>query len=410
MREACNATLSGVSVFPAPAHVVVVGDVHGDLAALERCLQLGGLVGANGHWAALDTTLVVLGDVVDRWRGPGTTVDTSLAIPGSIGEVKDEELLVVRRLNSLAEDARAHGSCVIRLVGNHELMQAEDYRSAMLYSSPFSRGGLDSESAQRRVDSFRQGPFHVAIGDCQPKAVVQIGSTVFCHGGINVDQINYANGKQKNLLEFANDVLTDLWEHPVQPGEYTVKDRKALLIGAGPGRGRDPFSGFLWDDSLSHAMMRADVCSRTSSEMLAKLNENLRAYPARGGYQRVERIAVSHHVQGRRSGELLGQVPGVESVQGDVRTYTTVGAETRFIKQAGVASQGINTECDGRVWRVDVGMSRAFLQSPFSSLLNQTETMRARAPAVLIIDDDGAEFTIKQSVTPLPGQEPYLIH
>jgi hypothetical protein len=410
MREACNVALSGVSVFPAPARVVVVGDVHGDLAALERCLQLGGLVGAYGHWAAADTTLVVLGDVVDRWRGPGTTVDTSLAIPGSIGEVKDEELLVVRRLNSLAEDARAHGSCVIRLVGNHELMQAEDYRAALMYSSPFSRGGLDHESAQRRVDSFRSGPFYVAIGDCQPKAVVQIGSTVFCHGGINVDHINYANSKQKNLLEFANAVLTDLWEHPVQPGEYTVKDRKSLLIGTGPERGgRDPFSGILWDDSLSHAMMRADVCSRVSSEVLAKLNENLRAYPAREGYQRVERIAVSHHVQGRRSGELLGQVPGVESVQGDVRTYTTVGATTRFIQQAGVASQGINTECDGRVWRVDVGMSRAFLPSPFPSLAEQNENLRARAPAVLVIDGDGDEFTIKQSITPLPGQEPYLM-
>jgi hypothetical protein len=69
-------------------------------------------------------------------------------------------------------------------------------------------------------------------------------------------------------------------------------------------------------------------------------------------------------------------VPGLEEVHGTVRTYTTAGAPERFVRQENVNMQGINTECNGRVWRVDVGMSRAFLETPFQNLEAQRERER----------------------------------
>jgi hypothetical protein len=417
------------------ANVVAIGDLHGDLQALERCLVLGSLVDSKGNWTAKDSALVVLGDTVDRWRQGFSTADRTIVGPaGSVGEVANEELTLIGRLNSLAVQARAHGSRVFRLVGNHELIQQLGGNYVRNYSSPFARGGDTTETMRARQESFRSGAFHEAIGECAPKAVVQIGSTVFCHGGLNDGQIKYAENEEthetgeegvrlvpnsknapQNVLEFANAVFTDFWKVPYTPGmehngEYSNQDYKSMLMGVDRTRsGSDPYSGILWEDNLSHSFLKPDSCSAISAYLLAALDYHQFMYPPKSGYQKAERLVVSHHMQGNRQGESLGMVPGLEEVQGTVRTYTTAGAPQRFVRQANVNMQGINTECDGRVWRVDVGMSRAFLEAPFPNLKAQRETMRARAPAVLKITNDGEEFTIVQSVTPLPGQEPYLL-
>lgn len=52
--------------FPAPARMVVIGDVHGDLSALRRALRVARAVDDQGRWIGEDLVVVQMGDNLDR--------------------------------------------------------------------------------------------------------------------------------------------------------------------------------------------------------------------------------------------------------------------------------------------------------------------------------------------------------
>jgi len=410
------------------------GDIHGDFEALRELVRLsevGTVDGAGGaEWTCGErTTVVILGDVVDRWRGTHTMRDVNAAgsrLARSVGEIADEEALVLRTINALAEAAERHGSRVIRLVGNHELLQmdagrneatgVDTYAFQMFYSSDFARGGNTLESGRRRHDSFRSGPMHALVGACAPKAVVQVGSHVYCHGGLNLGQIEYATRHGRNILDFANDVLDDLLSGG---SAFTREDQLSLLMGADAARGGTrSFSGMLWEDGVSTAKQPNDVCTTLARDVLRALREHSRLFPPRCARQlaEAEHFVVAHHTQTSRAGERAGSVPrhtretSTEIIQTTTHTsrvpsavYAAHGIEppSPFRQVLDAKFQGINALCEGMVWRVDVGMSRAFLiaQDP----ANQEEYLRARAPAVLKIRYDGRSYDIVTSKGVLPG-------
>ena len=86
---------------PTQSRIVAVGDLHGDYAAWRDIAGAAGLVNSNGRWTGGRTTLVQVGDVVDR---------------GS------DSLKIVRDLMRLQKEAPKQGGRVIVLVGNHEAM------------------------------------------------------------------------------------------------------------------------------------------------------------------------------------------------------------------------------------------------------------------------------------------------
>ncbi|MGI8705878.1 MAG: metallophosphoesterase [Sphingomicrobium sp.] len=86
---------------PQPARIIAVGDLHGDFAAWRDIAGAAGLVGRNGQWTGGRTTLVQVGDMVDR--GP-------------------DSLKIIRELMRLQKEAPRQGGRVIVLVGNHEAM------------------------------------------------------------------------------------------------------------------------------------------------------------------------------------------------------------------------------------------------------------------------------------------------
>lgn len=86
---------------PEPQRIVAVGDLHGDFSAWRDIAAAAGLVGPGGKWTGGRTTLVQVGDVVDR--GP-------------------DSLKIVRELMRLQKEARRVGGKVVVLVGNHEAM------------------------------------------------------------------------------------------------------------------------------------------------------------------------------------------------------------------------------------------------------------------------------------------------
>jgi len=115
---------------PAPSRIVAVGDIHGDNDAWLAIARAARLIDAKGRWAGGQTVLVQLGDVVDR--GP-------------------DSLKTIRHLMKLQREAPRKGGRVIVLVGNHEAMNMTGdlrYVSAGEYHSYTDR---DSEARRERI-------------------------------------------------------------------------------------------------------------------------------------------------------------------------------------------------------------------------------------------------------------------
>lgn len=397
-------------------NIIAFGDIHGDIEALKSCMKLSKCVDDSGAWIApAGTAVVILGDCVDRFRNAESIyseIDPATGLKKSLGEQKDEEIMVLDMLNSLAAAASVSGSVVVRLVGNHELMQGErdlSYHAQTQYVSPYQLGGTDTAKKAERAESFRTGVFHDKISECKPKVIVQVGSHVFVHGGINLSNIEYANSKGRSLIDLANEILE---RHLANPLAIDDPDYK-FIMNVGASRNGKGAPGLLWDDDMSREEIANDACVMSTKLIQASLNRNLAQYGL-NQEKKVEHFVVSHCQQfSRGARHLLGQVPANTNDLPDIdaEDFTTKGVadgSPRFTT-SDFNNRTINCLCDGLVWRVDVGMSRSFTFS-FRKLKVSDEMRsqysRSMAPAILLIEDDGKElpeYTVRQTKTLLPG-------
>ena len=87
--------------YDAPARVVAFGDVHGAYDALARTLRAADVIDAEQHWSGGNTTLVSVGDLLDRGPNARKVLDLLMRLEG---------------------EALAAGGRVHVLSGNHEVM------------------------------------------------------------------------------------------------------------------------------------------------------------------------------------------------------------------------------------------------------------------------------------------------
>jgi Calcineurin-like phosphoesterase len=114
-----------------PELLIAIGDVHGDFDDLCLLLKKLGLVDAQRHWTGGNTTLVQIGDLIDR--GP-----------------KGREVMDL--LISLEREATKAGGQVLALLGNHEVM---NILGDLRYVPPESYAAFaDSESEKRRKAAY----------------------------------------------------------------------------------------------------------------------------------------------------------------------------------------------------------------------------------------------------------------
>jgi hypothetical protein len=153
---------------------VAIGDVHGDLAATRRALTLAGAIDANDRWIGGNLVIVQAGDVLDRG---------------------DDEQAILDLLHRLAGEAAAAGGAVHMLLGNHETMNAlgdfryvtmggfEDFADVpgLPVDAP-ALAGLPPEQ-RARAAAFAPGSVY-ARRLAASNAVIQVGDTVFVHGGV----------------------------------------------------------------------------------------------------------------------------------------------------------------------------------------------------------------------------------
>ena len=192
---------------PAAERVVAIGDVHGNLDGFHSILQAAGLIDQGRQWTGDKSTLVQLGDLVDRGPKSRAVLDFMMA---------------------LQTDASKKGGTVQVSLGNHEMMMvigdmryvvAADYEAF-----------VDNRSAQRRTAAFQdyarmekqkgrvaveetwmkthppgfieqreafspQGKYGKWLRGLSP--INKVGDSIFLHGGINpaldlknIDQVN----------------------------------------------------------------------------------------------------------------------------------------------------------------------------------------------------------------------------
>jgi Calcineurin-like phosphoesterase len=113
--------------------VVAIGDVHGDFDDFVTILQRAGLVDAQHHWTGGQTTLVQVGDLLDRGPKPRQVMD-----------------LVI----SLEKEAPNSGGRVVALLGNHEMMNIMGdlrYVTAENYAAY-----ADGNSAERQKSAYQE--------------------------------------------------------------------------------------------------------------------------------------------------------------------------------------------------------------------------------------------------------------
>jgi hypothetical protein len=113
--------------------VVAIGDVHGDFDDFVIILQRAGLIDAQHHWSGGQTTLVQVGDLLDRGPKPREVMD-----------------LVI----SLEKEAPKAGGRVVSLLGNHEMMNIMGdlrYVTAENYAAY-----ADSNSAERQASAYQE--------------------------------------------------------------------------------------------------------------------------------------------------------------------------------------------------------------------------------------------------------------
>lgn len=184
---------------PSSARLVAIGDLHGDLRALRAALRLAGAIDGDDRWIGKDLTVVQTGDQIDR------------------GD-QDREVLDV--LEKLEGDAKAAGSALHVLNGNHELMNVGfDFRYVTRRSfesfEDFSSRAHGRAERMRPEQRGRAAAFAPGSEYAQKLArhltVAVVGDSLFAHGGvlpahvdyglsrINAEAQSYLSGKRAEL-------------------------------------------------------------------------------------------------------------------------------------------------------------------------------------------------------------------
>jgi hypothetical protein len=113
--------------------IVAIGDVHGDFDDFVTILQHVGLINAQHGWTGDQTTLVQVGDILDRGPKPRPAMDL---------------------LMSLEKEAPKAGGRVVSLLGNHEMMNLMGDLRYVTVENYATFG--DSNSAERRRSAYQE--------------------------------------------------------------------------------------------------------------------------------------------------------------------------------------------------------------------------------------------------------------
>lgn len=278
---------------PGAKRVVAIGDVHGDLDATRAALRLAGAIDARDRWIGKDLVVVQTGDQLDRG---------------------DDERRILDLFEKLTLEAQKSGARFLPLNGNHEVMNvAADFRyvteGGFREFGEFAVGTPAApqvpEPARGRFAAFAPGGVYARLLAQRPTVAI-VGDTVFAHGGVLPQHIDYGLGRLN-----------------AEVSAWMRGERAELPL---PMQGED---GPIWTRLYGQHTLDASACA-TLTRVLDKLQ--------------VKRMVVGHTVQ----------------------------------------KSGINSACDGRVFRIDIGLSKYYGKKP-------AQVLEIQGGAAKVLEQDSAD-------------------
>ncbi len=391
---------------PQQRRIIVIGDIHGDFEVAIKCLILAGCISYieppvhktvavmdyffnTLEWIGGDTYIVQLGDQIDRvrpqkWDANDISRDNAFEDEGSTLEI----FYLFHHLDQLAQK---HGGRVLSIIGNHEIMNVDgDFRyvsqeefrcfqdhlkhiyhnkSKFPYQSKTLKRGrltLYNTKHQRRhlqlPIGYRERLYAFApTGLCANMmgmnyyTMLQIGNWLFCHGSPTIATAS------KYSIDLMNNI-TSLYLLGVDSEDSQI-DKHFDNIVHPHGTNDDDEKSILWARTFGE-----DIESNIKEKHLSRM---------------LNRIL---HLYNNKNGNINPETKA---------THIAIGHTPQFQK-------GINAICDKRVWRCDVGMSKAF----YSSSRNNEDNSPQKLPVL----EYGFERGDIQVLEILNGQPKILSH
>jgi len=371
------------NIFPPQNRIIVIGDIHGDFDAAIKCFVLAKCIEpivppANKNvdnmdeffnklkWIGSDTYVVQLGDQIDRvrpqsWDKNDITNDAAFEDEGSTLEI----FYLFFYLNILALE---NGGRVFSILGNHEIMNVDGdfryvsqkefksfkkhlgttyyrnskypYHSKTLKNNShklkdyFDKNGSNTNTENIPIKGFRERLFAFApSGLCanmmamNSYTMLQIGNWLFCHGSPTITTLN------SYTIELINSVVSmyllgmDSHKQVIEQHYNMITDSKNDSI--------------LWNrDFGEYSNGSSDGSSDGSND---ESTNDSNKYNEKKLCKLLDKILISYNKNNNNTNDK------------NIATHIALGHTPQF--NDGI---GMNAICNNRVWRCDVGMSKAF--------------------------------------------------
>ena len=203
--QSLNPKYDLIGMYPAVNKLIAIGDLHGDLRVTIIALKLAEVIPQTSsdrnvddiHWSGGSTWVIQLGDQIDRCR-PDDWNQNCIKDFSDVFEDEGNNVVIIKLLLRLDDEARKQGGRFLGLLGNHEIMNVDkDFR----YVSPkefLEFVPISDRTSKYTPDGYPLGYYHrkkafergsnmAKLYSIKKKSIMTVGSFLFVHGGISRD-------------------------------------------------------------------------------------------------------------------------------------------------------------------------------------------------------------------------------
>ncbi len=335
----------------------------------------------NYEWCGGDTHVVIVGDIIDNVRREGNTFRMD-------GEHIHEEIKLLRFINAIDDLAKKQGGRIIKLFGNHDLINVVEPMQYFDYHSKFADLDENSYHNIKRYLFFTTKEGKDLIKYNGIGLILKINDYVCVHGSFTGFR-KYLSDANFNNLQKINDVCLDY----IFNDNQLNKEYMNFILGD---------TGLLIDRSYGDVDYISVKYNKDKTENLELFNKNfceniliknLKELCTDETCSKNIKIIIGHCPQFKiynNNLKLQGFIH--DSNEGDVQNLKPIHKPLKYSEyHYGIShscSESNDDEINSRIYRVDIGLSRAF-DIEFLKKMSAKELyniFKSRSPQVLTVD------------------------